>query len=377
MDRATAAWSRSLAEPPDWAAPFILKISRHYVLYGPMALLPSTAYDALAHHNIPPAALAPALLALYTLITHHLKITHIACTRPIPAQDSAHGTETKNILRAPRNFTPLFGDFGPATCANPPSREDFAAAFWVTAKQNGVYQTWAPRWTMFSRGNVSEKARLVGLGSVGAVVEEGRGGGGRGSCAVDLYAGVGYFAFSFLRAGVGRVVCWDLSGWSCEGLVRGAGANGWGVRFVAGGEDFGEGLGDDEGVRVVVFNESNVHAPRRVREARGALPPIRHVNCGLLPSSRASRGVAVEVLDPSAGGWIHVHENFAVGEIAHRAEEVRREVQLLVDFQQGEQERDVQARVVELEHVNRLKSYAPGVMHCVLDIYIPPSAPLY
>ena len=65
---------------------------------------------------------------------------------------------------------------------------------------------------------------------------------------------------------------------------------------------------------------------------------------------------------------MHIHENFAVEEIDQKAEEVRFGVQQL-GSQGGRR------GTVKVEHVNRLKSYAPGVMHCVLDLYIPPNQP--
>ncbi len=61
-----------------------------------------------------------------------------------------------------------------------------------------------------------------------------------------------------------------------------------------------------------------------------------------------------------------MHENFAVAEIEQKAEGVRVAFQELV-LQNG------RSGTVKVEHVNRLKSYAPGVMHCVLDLYIPSS----
>ena len=39
----------------------------------------------------------------------------------------------------------------------------------------------------------------------------------------DLYAGIGYFAFSYAKAGVGKVLCWEINPWSVDGLRRGAG----------------------------------------------------------------------------------------------------------------------------------------------------------
>lgn len=300
---------------------------------------------------------------LYRLILHYLKVTHIAINKPIPALEKDRPNE--NIIRSPSQFTPLFGDFGPESASSPPTVADFDEAFWVTAKQNGIFQTWAPRWTMFSRGNISEKARLLTLPSVMAAVEQGKLD-GKGCAAVDLYAGIGYFAFSYLKAGVEKVLCWDLNPWSIEGLKRGAGANKWTVSTSSASTDLDE-LRPSLS-RLLVFNESNELAASRVQVIRDSFPPIRHVNCGLLPTSRGSWQTAIELMDRELGGWMHVHENFAVAEIEQNAEDVRRSLEdiALQDERPG---------TVKIEHINRLKSYAPGVMHCVIDVYIPANSP--
>nr|POE46768.1 trna wybutosine-synthesizing protein 2 [Quercus suber] len=356
MERAVAEWLTNHDEPPPDLVAFTRKLCKSYLVYGPMVLLPPSAF--------PPPTSAPSLSTLYALISRHLKTTHIALTHPIPL---LHDVSSPNQLRAPSNFEPLHGSFGPPTCAQPPSPQDFAAAFWVTAKQNALRQTWAPRWTMFSRGNISEKARLLTLDSVTAAVQHGHHD-GRGCAAVDLYVGIGYFAFSYLKAGVRVVLGWDLNAWSLEGLRRGAEGNGWNAVVVGPGEK--EGGIDTEEARVVAFHESNERALTRVTALKRStgLPPVRHVNCGLLPTSRDSWETALNVLDSELGGWVHVHENFAVADIEAKAEEVRQA------FQKMMQDLRRSGMVVQLEGINRLKSYAPGVIHCVVDIYIPPSS---
>lgn len=168
---------------------------------------------------------------------------------------------------------------------------------------------------------------------------------------------------------MGRVLGWEVSGWSVEGLRRGAGGNGWGVRVVGGGDEGEEGDGgwEDGEERIVVFRENNVNAPRRIEGVREKLPPVRHVNCGLLPTSRASWEVAVGLLDPVEGGWIHAHENIAVKEIESTKDEI---VEIFTKWVND------QRRKVECHHLERVKTYAPGVMHCVLDIYISPAPSL-
>ncbi|TKA77421.1 hypothetical protein B0A55_04815 [Friedmanniomyces simplex] len=391
MYRAVAQWSAKYRPSEPATLAFLKRIQKSYVVYGDMLLLPSTVYAAQYQEEI--AGLRSEMLGdLYGLIAREMKVSHVATTKPIPLStnnsstndNDDHKKSDANIIRAPLNFTPLYGDFGTSTCAaDAPTAEDFEKAYWVTAKQNSIFQTWSPRWTMFSRGNVSEKARVLTLPSVLSAVEDGRVD-GKGCSAVDLYVGIGYFAFSYLKVGVIVVVGWDLNGWSVEGLRRGAEANGWGVEISRQEDGDGEGevaggegkLWEEGGrnIRLVVFNEDNTRASSRIEQMRlsGSLPPVRHVNCGLLPTSAGSWETAVRVLDEAYDGWLHVHENFAVAEIAQKAEEVREKIQGLVDEITARRHglQNAGRRLVKVDHINRLKSYAPGVMHCVLDIYV-------
>lgn len=361
MDRAVRQWLSASDASEDTIVTLIKKLNKSYTIYGAMLLLPPTAITGPEWIN---ANLEPNE-NLYESICKHLKVTNIAVNKPIPLHSEPTSSEPAtafNALRSPSNFLPLHGDFGPSTSAIIPTKEDFARAFWVTAKQNGIYQTWAPRWTMFSRGNISEKARLLALPSVLTAASE-------PSTAVDLYAGIGYFAFSYAKAGIQKVLCWDLNAWSCEGLVRGAKKNKWKARIV--GQDDGHFVeaARADGMKLMVFNESNEHAPMRVKELRKDLPPIRHVNCGMLPNDRSSLEIAAKVLDLNFVGWVHFHENFLVEEIEKKAQETRNELSRILESLFP----DVGTFAVEVEHINRLKNYAPGVMHCVVDLRITPN----
>lgn len=491
MDRAVEAWRLQYGIEKDIIAPLSKKLCKSYTVYGCMLLLPQNALEGpewsplepLIHHNNINNN-NTALNDLYKSIAKELKITHIASNKPIPLHHHPHPppanvadtcndnnnnnettpTSSENILRAPINFTPLYGDFGPETCSQPhPTQEDFDKAFWVTAKQNGIYQVWAPRWTMFSRGNISEKARLLTLGSVREAVEDAAVRGGREEeeeegkeekreksrtpsfAAIDLYAGIGYFAFSYLRAGADQVWCWDINPWSIEGLLRGGKANKWEAVLLSHGMDHFDGdLLQETAInsmpketpkkgikkaKLLIFNESNIYAPERLQQYLFPPPPplpqphhhppqiiIRHINLGLLPSSRESLSLAAQILSlqqqqqqqitstlqpenqkdkPSQKrgytSWIHMHENFLLEEILAKANERREELEekMIWIYQniiwkernemnemeggekkqrEKEKEKEKRTRVrVKIEGINRLKSYAPGVMHCVVD----------
>ena len=221
------------------------------------------------------------------------------------------------------------------------------------------------------------------------------------STAVDLYAGIGYFAFSYKKGGarrdngISKVLCWELNAWSVEGLRRGAEMNKWTYKIwnekqipdsemaweawrreeleAGNGKENGRSGGD-----FWIFQMSNDSAFEIIRHLntpdRPLIPPVRHVNLGLLPSSAPSWRTAVRVLDFQRGGWIHAHENVGVNDIESRTREVEVDFRGLLDEWEEEgmakgsgKER---RRRVRVDHVERVKMYAPGVVHCVFDICI-------
>ena len=239
----------------------------------------------------------------------------------------------------------------------PPPRSDFDEALWTSTRQSGILQIWAPGYTMFSRGNVKEKARILRFPPPAT---------GTGTkWAVDMYAGIGYFAFSYAKLGY-RVLAWEINPWSVEGFVRGAGENGLPVKVVLPHQDVPvtvERQREEGAVVAVVFMEDNENAPARIAKmGEGVRGGIERVNLGLLPTSRGSWARAIQVL-AEQGGWVHVHENVGIGEIDGMAERV------VKAFEELEKGRGSTRRVV-CEHVERVKTFAPGVMHCVFDIRI-------
>ena len=240
---------------------------------------------------------------------------------------------------------------------------------------------------MFSRGNITEKARILGEGpSQGTFpgldekslhdqkISE--------LSVVDMYAGIGYFVFSYLKRGVKRVWGWELNGWSVEGLRRGCEANRWGCRVIRvlenGGldttiKDLVDSLTAND--RVVIFHGDNRFAAQillqiqHYMEQRRQWSPIRHVNLGLLPSSRPSWDNACRVLDHQQGGWIHVHENVDVREIDEMKAKLKVELEA---FRKSVHVEDQIPEEPDVNccHVEHVKTYAPGVMHCVFDFEV-------
>ena len=337
-----------------------------YRLFDASILLPSEARCYLDNLSC-----YPQIHALYEEISKAFKRPRIAVSARIPAFQSRETCSSAvdrpilagNIKRLPLDITPLYGDFGDLISGEP-AEGDLADAYWERTCQNGIWQVWAPLYTMFSSGNLSEKKRVLELESFKTQ---------QGDCtAVDLYAGIGYFAFSYAKAGASKVLCWEINAWSVEGMRRGAEANGWQCKVVP--DSSQPHPNDLEGdVKLIAFYESNEKAMKRVNAIRSSIPPVRHVNCGFLPSSYASWKVAVGVLDVDQGGWVHVHENVHDIVLTQRIEEILKMFRWLVQGLHASLPTRYSLPKVSCEHCSRVKSYAPRMRHWVFDILIGPS----
>jgi len=345
------------------------------------------------------------------------RITHIAINAPIAAETTGapHGAEMQsireNVMRQPSGLVPVFGDFDPET-SNPdhvadgrhvedsdnlPRQADLDAAFWVSVSQHrGIMQCWAPRHTMFSRGNVSEKARILQVQEAGrkprpfpGLTERELGQPITDIDIVDFYVGIGYFAFSYLARGVRRVWGWDLNAWSIEGLRRGCEMNKWRSEVVRVDDDGAlEGTTcatlaqhiietdqQQEPIRCVAFIGDNKWAVKVLAEIHQEFCKaggqdklcVRHANLGLLPTSRGSWEGAVKLMQNRRGGWLHVHENVDVQRIEDVGDDIVQQIARLVPAdRKGEW-------LVSRAHVEQVKTFAPGVAHCVFDIEIAPN----
>ncbi|EPS40024.1 hypothetical protein H072_6147 [Dactylellina haptotyla CBS 200.50] len=335
-----------------------------YDVYGTLLLLPPTSPLVTDPWNSYISSLEPETRKhFYKDLASAFNVTHIAVNSPIPTRETADG----NVIRAPQ-ITPLHGEFGDI------ASDDFEAVFWAYTSQHGIYQTWAPLHTMFSRGNITEKERIYNLVSAQLVPlsSRERSAGRRKIAAVDLFVGIGYFAFSYLKAGVDVVYGWDINRWSIEGCRRGAEGNKWSVEVPTKGQIEGNRAND---VRLVIHEESNEGAPERLRrmksriiEAGDEWHSVKHVNLGLLPTSEGAYKTAVEVIglnDTKDTSWVHVHENVAKDDAEEMKSSIIEKFKVLA----------VDANIpgdVSCDHIEFVKSWAPGVWHCVFDIRITP-----
>lgn len=313
------------------------KLPKKWSVYNPMVLFNTGGFDSEIWENAFSNGINRSSFFAVIRAAFPATITHFAINKPIVEQD---------VMRRPFNLVPLYGDFGPDptdVLFDKPESNDLEDAFWCHVVQNGIYQTWAPRYTMFSRGNITEKKRVLDnfVNLKGLVV-------------MDFYAGIGYFTLSYLANGA-TLLCWELNPWSIEGLVKGLAENGYKYQVFASSERLSKKEYDyhvAQGVRAFVFPESNENVIPRLQSI-GRLP-VSHINLGLLPTLQASWDSVKAVRDEwtSTGIVAHVHEN----ERKDGFEQLQKKVG---DYLEG-----------EVVHLEKVKTFAPDVWHVVVDVNI-------
>ncbi|KAK9460174.1 S-adenosyl-L-methionine-dependent methyltransferase [Lipomyces oligophaga] len=318
---------------------FIVITPNRYYIYGNLLLISAGSFaeselGRRISHEFP-----SFFHDFYVLLSAQVGVTHIALNAPISDYD--------NQMRKPMSLQCLFGNFGPSITQqsiSAPSSCELESEFWATTRQNGIYQTWAPRYTMFSRGNIKEKARVLGFKRV------------KDNMIVDLYAGIGYFTFSYIEAGARTVFCWEINPWSVEGLLRGARVNKWSVQLVRHEEKWES----RQIPKIVVFLENNRHAVSRyLNEIRDKVDfPLSHINLGLLPDSKQGWETAVELSAQSSESSVvlHVHANVLASGIDAWTRETENQLTSLAG-----------GKKVRFVDISKIKSFAPGVCHVCGD----------
>ncbi|KAL9992660.1 putative transferase [Helianthus debilis subsp. tardiflorus] len=192
---------------------------------------------------------------------------------------------------------------------------------WVDHRENGVLYSFDATKCMFSWGNLSEKRRMGQLDCKEEVI-------------IDLFAGIGYFTLPFLvKANAKMVYACEWNPHAIEALKRNLEANGVADRCV------------------VLEGDNRATAPKGVAD---------RVNLGLLPSSEGSWITAVKALR-SEGGMMHVHGNVKDSEEDSWTEQVSKSVKEISRSEGYNWD-------VSVEHVERVKWYAPHIRHLVVDI---------
>ena len=164
-----------------------------------------------------------------------------------------------------------------------------------------------------------------------------------GECVVDLYAGVGYYTLPFLIHGKASLVH------ACE----------WNDNSVMALRHNLTAAGIDT-ERCQIH-----HGDNRLKSTVAMLAGLAdRVSLGLLPSSVAGWPLAINALK-STGGCLHVHENVNISELDAWLEstcKIFRELSVTA-------KKPMDVRCVHLEKV---KSYAPKILHVVADLVCTP-----
>jgi tRNA wybutosine-synthesizing protein 3 len=198
---------------------------------------------------------------------------------------------------------------------------------WVDFLDHGVHFGFDASSVMFSSGNVTERHRIGGIPMKGETV-------------VDAYAGAGYYTLPMLvRSGAAHVHACEMNPASIEGLRWAAEKNG-------------------------VLSNLTVHEG----DNQDALPKLAGIadrcHLGLLPSSKAVWSHALACLKPS-GGMIHIHMNVEKTKLKSWQSETILQLE-------GYAKALGRSWLIEIEHLERVKSYSPGVIHIVLDVRCSP-----
>ena len=194
---------------------------------------------------------------------------------------------------------------------------------WVEFFDYGVQFGFDAEHVMFSSGNVTERHRIGTMDMSGEII-------------VDAYAGTGYYTLPMLvRSNAAHVHACELNPASIAGLQWGAKANG-------------------------VEENLTVHQGNN----QDTLPSLKGLadrcHLGLLPSSEAVWAHALACLKPT-GGVLHIHMNVE----KERIEEWRAGTIATLEMMANEAGR---AWGITSVHVERVKSFSPGVIHVVLDV---------
>ncbi|KAG0682713.1 hypothetical protein C6P40_003438 [Pichia californica] len=314
-----------------------ISIPKRFSIYPPLLLFPANSLDSKDWIEFLNSVDQTLKDAVFKLILNHLstptkQLTHLALNKPIPESD--------NEIRHPTQLITLYGNFN---------------NFWCHTTQNGIYQTWMPIYTMFSRGNIKEKARILNSYKDISIQRD----------VVDMYAGIGYFTLSYLKRGARRVFCWEINPYSVEGLSKGALKNGFGNAYIV-HRDEKINMEKLRSSRCIVFLESNIYCLERFEEIKKEITnfelDISHVNLGLLPTSTDSWPYACKIIDKygslksNLSSWIHVHENIGVNDLDTFMESSKLTLQGLTT-----------TKKIEPIWLEKVKTFAPDVYHIVGD----------
>ena len=288
---------------------------------GDLVLLPPDAFTSPAWAAALSSLSTSELSFFYSAIASSLRCRRLARQQPIQA-----GLKRQSAVQL------LFGDDGR-----------------VEHRENGVLFAFDVRLCMFSSGNATEKQRMIDAVQRALTIIPA---GARTSPYVvaDLYTGIGYFSLPILvHTSVAHVHCCELNDDAVAALQASLARN-----------------------RIDPSRYSLHPGDNRRPELRRTLRGVANrVLLGLLPSSEDGYALGLTALKDE-GGVLHIHGNAPADRKGGWVEGVvARLSSLLRDGQEVSRRR----WTVRVEHVERVKSFAPFIDHLVLDVHLLPPPP--
>ncbi|KAK2974827.1 hypothetical protein RJ640_005611 [Escallonia rubra] len=217
---------------------------------------------------------------------------------------------------------------------------------WVDHRENGILYSFDTTKCMFSWGNLSEKLRMARLDCRDEVI-------------VDLFAGIGYFVLPFLvRANAKLVYACEWNSHAVEALQRNLHANSVADHCI------------------ILEGDNRVTAPKGVadRVCLGLLPTsegswvtaVRALRCSVylfleIKESFVEFDLDFDVAFTSKGGVLHVHDNVKDSVEGSWRDHVSKSISDIARSEGYNWE-------VLVEHVERVKWYAPHIRHLVADV---------
>ena len=285
------------------------EIPTHWEIHGDLALFPGTCFKSERWSGIFPQ------------ICSELKVKKLAKKSVISNDD----------FRSPKvDF--LYGDF----CDS-----------WTQRTENGIVYSWDITRSMFCVGNITEKIRVASFDCKDRIV-------------VDLFAGIGYFTLPYLiHAKAKHVHACEWNPAAVEALKRNMDLN-----------------KVDPASYTIYEGDNRLNCPKNVAD---------FVNLGLIPSSEISYKVAVDALRQDLGGLLLIHGNVRTQEDQPEPD-LPPNVQLQVPISNPswknwcfetcrviydllDRSKDWQ---LTIQHLERVKQFAPHVDHMVLDLKCTP-----
>ncbi|KAM7389230.1 hypothetical protein PAMP_023220 [Pampus punctatissimus] len=219
---------------------------------------------------------------------------------------------------------------------------------WVKHVDNGIRYEFDVTKCMFSAGNITEKLRVAGFDC-------------RGETVVDLFAGIGYFTLPYLvHAGATHVHACEWNPDAVEALQKNLVANG-------------------------VFDRCTIH--QGDNQQLQLCDVADRVNLGLIPSSEDSWPIACRLLKKTTGGILHIHQNVtsplsntaaipAISDATQRVSGKKADREVWQAWADDTAKRitsllkDITGAswITNIQHIERVKSYAPHIHHVVLDL---------